>query len=266
VLGSLAVAPSNRRTALVDQLRSLLGEGGNYNRLLVSRGDIYLHFIGTRGETDLVCEAVSNRYLPTAAKMTPEREALLEERGFSSQRKRRNPVRRFTISGDTSLASIADEAFELLALAYGVGHDEPLTMELHLGDADTTANIPLLRSMKKLARLRDMPSRQSVYSGLLESDLLLLLDPSADPKDKEPHVVERLQGFPVYAVFSDWNALRLWEPRGWPYTLISGAQLVSMAAERKIGSLMINPKGDIGGELLMNELAALAAAVRRRAN
>jgi hypothetical protein len=39
-----------------------------------------------------------------------------------------------------------------------------------------------------------------------------------------------------------------------------------MAAERKIGSLMINPKGDIGGELLMNEIAALAAAVRRRAN
>jgi len=244
----------------------LLSEGGDYNRLLLSRGDVYLHFVGARGETDLACEAVSNRYLPTAAKMTPEREALLEQRGFSSQRKRRNPVRKITLGGDTTPESIADEAFELLALAYGVGDDEPLTMELHLGDADRTANVPLLRSMKKLARLRDMPSRQSVYSGLLESTLLLLLDPSAAPEDKEPHIVERLQGFPVYAVFSDWNALRLWEPRGWPYTLISGTQLLPMAADRKIGSLMINPKGDIGGELLMNEIAALAAAARRRTN
>ncbi len=260
------MAPSNRRTELVDQLRALLDEGGNYNRLLVSRGDIYLHFIGGRGEADLICEAVSNRYLPTAAKMTPERERLLEQRGFSSQRKRRNPVRRIAIGGDVSLESIADDSFDLLAQAYGVGRDEPLTMELHLGDADTTSNVELLRSMKKLARLRDMPSRQSVYSGLLESELLLLLDPAADPDDREPHIVERLQGYPVYAVFSDWNALRLWDPRGWPYTLISGAQLFPMAAERKIGSLMINPKGDIGGELLMNEIAALAAAVRRRAN
>ncbi len=260
------MAPSQRRSELVEQLRALLREGGNYNRLLVSAGDVYLHFIGARGENDLVVEAVSNRFLPAAAKMTPEREAVLDKRGFSSQRKRRNPVRRLTLGGDTTLESIADEAAEVLALAYGVGPDEALTMELHLGDADTTSNVPLLRSMKKLARLRDMPSRQNVYSGLLESDLLLLLDPSADPADNEPYIVERLQGFPVYAVFSDWNALRLWDPRGWPYTRITGAQLFPMAAERKIGSLMINPKGDIGGELLMNEIAALAAAVRRRAN
>jgi len=255
-----------RRTDLSDHLRALLREGGEYNRLLVDSGDIYLHFIGARGDAHLLCEAVSNRYLPASAKLTPQREALLSERGFSSQRKRRNPVRRLDAPDDRALEGIAAEALELLALAYGITADDPLRFELVLGDPDPTSNTPLLRSMKKLARLRDPPSRQNVYADLLGSELLLLLDPAADPAQREPHVVEQLQGFPVYAVFSDWSALRLWNPRGWPYVRISGPQLFILAAERKIGSLLINPKGDIGGELLMNEIAALAAAARRRVN
>ena len=259
------MASQQRHSELRDHLRALLEEGGDYNRLLVSAGDVYLHFIGGRGGDELVCEAVSNRYLPKAAKLTPEREALLADRGFSSQRKRRNPVRKFA-AAPGQLETIAAEAIELLRLAYGVDDAQALTFARHLGDREPLSNVPLLRSMKKLARLRDPASRQSVYLGLLESELLLLLDPDADPAEATPHVVEHLQGFPVYAVFSDWDALRLWEPKGWSYMRISGVQLFPLAADRKIGSLLINPKGDIGGELLMNEIAALAAAARRRAN
>ena len=266
MLAYAAVATDSRQSELLQHLKALLREGGNYNRLLVSCGPSYLHFIGRRGAQDLDCEAVCNRFLPDAAKLTPKREALLAGRGFGPQTKRRNPVRKLSVKDERELPAIADEALEILRLAYMISDDEALDFELHLGDQETTRNVPLLRSMKKLARLRDNPSRQTVYNGLLQSELLMPLKADADAALREPHTVEYLQGFPVYAAFSDWTALRLWEPRGWPYTRISGAELFLLAADRKAGSLMINPKGDIGGELLMNEIAALAEVARRRVN
>lgn len=266
MLACAAVATDSRQSELLQHLKALLCEGGNYNRLLVTSGPSYLHFIGGRGAQSLDCEAVCNRFLPAAAKLSPKREALLERHGFGPQAKRRNPVRKLSVKDEHELPAIADAALEILRVAYMIGDHEPLDFELHLGDQETTRNVPLLRCMKKLARLRDNPSRQSVYNGLLQSELLMPLDTDADPTLREPHTVEHLQGFPVYAAFSDWTALRLWEPRGWPYTRISGADLFLLAADRKAGSLMINPKGDIGGELLMNEIAALANVVRRHVN
>jgi hypothetical protein len=255
------VASVPRQQALVDHLRALVVEGGDYNRLIVSHGDVYVQFIGSRGGDSIDCEAVTNRFLPAAAQLTPKREQELTTRGFTTRRKRRNLVRKFTCSGPDAMPTIADETLEILARAYGVDADAQLRFDLLLGDPEPTANVELLRAMKKLARLRDMPSRQAVYRGLLASELLLVLDPDSDD---EPHVVEKLQGLPVYAAFTDWDALRLWEPRGWPYRVIAGHRLFPLADDRRIASLMINPRGDIGGELLMNEINGLAAAARRR--
>ncbi|MEZ4383749.1 MAG: SseB family protein [Nannocystaceae bacterium] len=250
-----------RQQALVDHLRALVEEGGDYNRLIVSHGEVYMQFSGRRGGDVLDCEAVTNRFLSAAAQLTPQRQAELTSRGYAGLRKRRNLVSKRRCDEAGALPALAAETLEILARAYGVDADAQLRFDLLLGDAEPTANVELLRAMKKLARLRDMPSRQGVYRGLLASDLLLILDPDGDD---EPHVVEHLQGLPVYAAFTDWDALRLWEPRGWPYRVISGAQLFPLAEERRIASLMINPRGDIGGELLMNEIRGLAAAARRR--
>ena len=266
MLALAAVATDPRHRELVQHLRRLIGEGGNYNRLLVSSGPNYLHFIGGRGAQSLDCEAVCNRFLPSAARLSPKREALLRQRGFGPQAKRRNPVRKLRVKHEDELPAIADEALEILRQAYMVTDDESLHFELQLGDQETIRNVPLLRAMKKLARLRDNASRRSVYNGLLKSELLMPLQNDTDPELREPHIVEELQGFPVYAGFTDWTSLRLWQPRGWSYARISGADLFLMAADRKAGSLMINPKGDIGGELLMNEIAALADVVRRHLN
>ena len=107
-----------------------------------------------------------------------------------------------------------------------------------------------------------------VHTGMGKASSTDVVSPWTSEKiaesDDAPHVVERLQGLPVYAAFTDWDALRLWEPRGWPYRVIAGHQLFPLADDQRIASLMINPRGDIGGELLMNELRGLAAAARRR--
>ena len=43
-----------------------------------------------------------------------------------------------------------------------------------------------------------------------------------------------------------------------------GARLVPLAVARRVGSLLINPKGNIGGELYINELQSIDEALRRR--
>jgi hypothetical protein len=78
--------------------------------------------------------------------------------------------------------------------------------------------------------------------------------------------VDRLGAFPVIAGFTDIDSLRLWQPKGWPFVAMSGARLVPLAVTRRVGSLLINPRGNVGGELYINELESIEGALRRRNN
>jgi hypothetical protein len=44
------------------------------------------------------------------------------------------------------------------------------------------------------------------------------------------------------------------------------ADLVPRAVARRVGSLLINPRGLVGGELYINELESLDGALKRRAS
>lgn len=238
------------RDRLLEHLRALADEGGDHNRVIVGDGDRYLLFLGARGDDTIEVEVAA----PLAS---------LTARGFTSQRGRRNPTRRHEgIAGDPArLAALADEALEIAGASLGLGA-EGLTLERRSGDRPPSRSPELIGAMKVLAKTREMSARQRVYHEVLRSTLLLAV---ADDDGDEPHIFEHLQGFPVIGVFTDWDALRLWEPRGWPVRALPGHQILPMARARRFGSLLINRGGDVGGELLMNEIAALADASTRYA-
>ncbi|MBK8266651.1 MAG: SseB family protein [Nannocystis sp.] len=248
---------------LVDQLHALLHSGGDGNRLLVEAGDHYLLYLRVPGRRELLCEAVANEHLPAAAKLTPAREAELTKRGYIARRGRRNPAKTLTQLDDRDLITHAEEARQIFATAFAAGPERPLRVELHLGEAEPTRNPELLRAMKVLAATREMEARQRVYHQLLSSELLLALAPEPE-RDPGPHIFEHLQGYPVIGAFTDWDALRLWQPKGWRYRVISGVQLFPLAQRGRYGSLLINRHGEIGGELLMNEIEAIARVAARR--
>lgn len=250
---------TSTRASLLDHLRALTREGGDHNHLILGSEGGYLLFVGARGEDVVECEVSVRGTSPSAA---------LARRGFTSQRGRRNPARRlegFQDEAPARLEGIADEALEIAAELLGAAPGS-LILERRLGDRPKARSPELVRAMKVLAMTREMPARQRVYHEVMRSTLLLALaGDDGDGDGDEPHVFEHLQGFPVIGVFTDWDALRLWEPRGWPVRELPGHVILPMARARKVGSLLINPKGDVGGELLMNEIAALAEASWRYA-
>lgn len=252
--------PTLTADALVHHLRQLTDAGGADNRLVVASRDYYMVFSGRHGETDLRIEAVTNEHLPRAAELTPGRRSVLTQHRFSERPGRSNVHRAATT---TDLPSLATEVLEIFAKAYGVDAGEPAEFDLHLGDPDPTRNPDLLRLMRVLSQRRDWDSRKMVYQALLAATMLLVVDPD---NDNEPLAAGTLGAFPSWAVFTDIDALRLWQPKGAPFKQIAIADLVPKTVDKRIGSLLINPKGNIGGELYMNELDSLYGALQRRAS
>lgn len=251
--------------ALVSHLEQLSTAGGADNRLVVASRDYYMVFHGKRGAPELMGEAVTNFYLPRAAELTTGRLGQLAARGYRERPNRNNLYRMLRPQGPGDLRSFAEEVLAVFAGAYGVEAGAAAEFELQLGDGEPLRNPELLRLMRLLSERRDWDTRRALYSALLDATLLVPIDPDAVTVD-EPLEVDRLGKFPVIAGFTDIASLRLWRPRGAPYRATPVRDLVPRAVERRVGSLLINPRGNVGGELYLNELESLDGALKRRAS
>lgn len=241
------------------------GPGGADNRLVVASRDYYMVFSGKRGEKTLLAEAVSNFYLPSAAALTPGRLAQLSARGFRERPNRNNLYRTVDPQDPAALRAFVDDVLEVFARAYGVEVGDAAEFELQLGDPEPVRNPDLIKLMRALSVRRDWDARRALYSALLGSTMLVPIDPEVQSHD-EPLEVDRLSNFPVIAAFTDIDSLRLWQPRGATYRAMAVSDLVPRAVARRVGSLLINPKGLVGGELYINELESLDGALKRRAS
>lgn len=253
------------RDRLVTSLQQLTTSGGADNRLVIVAGDYYIVIHGKRGAAELMCEAVSNFYLGGPAEITPARLRSLSDRGYAERSGKNNLFRDVRLTGADPLPRLADDLLALFAQIYGVDEGAAASFDLQLGDPEPTRNPDLLRAMKALAVRRDMDSRHRVYAAVMNGTFLMPTNPAGRTAD-EPLEVDRLGDFPVIAAFSEIDSLRLWQPRGWPFALIPGARLVPLAVGRRVGSLLLNPRGNIGGELYINELESIEGALRRRNN
>ncbi len=244
-------------------VHTLTTAGGDANRLRISHGDYYMLVFGEQGSTEVEVEVVANRFLPRPAHLTSGRLEVVTQKGFSATvRNRANLQRCYDLADQDAGGGLIGEVVDIFQRAFGCDDLGAATLDLQLQDRDPTKNPELLRAMKRLARLRDHSARQQVYRALLVADLLLLV---AD-ETHSPHKVEELSGFPVFAVFTDYTALRMWQPLGFRYHKIRGYDLFPRLAALGIGSLLINPKGNIGGELYRNEVDGLANAAARYRN
>ncbi len=247
-------------------LEALLESPARERRLVVAVGPVYLLSVARRGEDTIEQEAVSSASLPPELKLSSERGQLLRNLGFGKSSGRRNWKRRH---GPEQLAEIADQSVDILARVYGV--EGSPTIELIEDDSDHPENPTLLAAMRKVAKQRDEPTRHAMYSEMLNATFLAPMDPAVDDdaEDSEALLALEIQasGRPTLAAFTDWNSLRLWNPRGCDYAPIHGGDLFGLAMDRDVASLRINPEGDVGGELHRNEVEMLVHAVasfRRR--
>ncbi len=257
--------PALTAETLVQHLEQLSQSGGADNRLIVASRDYYMIFHGKRGAPELIGEAVSNFYLPRAAELTPGRLGQLSARGYRERPNRNNLYRSLKVQDGAELRTFADEVMDLFARAYGVEAGEAAEFDLQLGEPESLKNPEIIRLMRLLSEKRDWDTRRMLYTALLNATMLVPIDPDGAAVD-EPLEVDKLGKFPVIAAFTDIASLRLWNPRGVNYRSQAMSDLVPRAVVRRVGSLLINPRGLVGGELYINELESLDGALKRRAS
>ena len=106
--------------------------------------------------------------------------------------------------------------------------------------------------MRELSSKRTHPLRIQVYQQIITAQLILAITEVGKPR-----IIDTIAGLPSYGVFTDDSALRFWDPRGSEYQIFYGYDLFPFLQQHNPGSMFINPKGEIRGELYKNELHTL---------
>jgi hypothetical protein len=237
--------------SVIDALKALRSRGGSGNRLVLSIGPVWFVFSGALGQQAIRCEAAAKAWLPDTIPMGLEQTSQLRMAGFMRDGQPKLLARTFTETADEILAAV----LPLFDTVYGQS-GEP-TFELHLGDAQTIDNPRLMAAMRRVSKERSTAARQEVYRALIRSELLILVDDEGDMVR-----LGTLGNRPVFGIFSDWASLRHWDPRGHTFRASRGSPLFLGLAETDVGSILINPQGQVGGELYRNEILAIAEAIR----
>lgn len=128
------------------------------------------------------------------------------------------------------------------------------------------ANEELLELVRVLVRRKDMESRRQVYQAVVNGRFWLPLREAAG--DQLLPVVEGwpepFHGAPVWAVFTDLEALKDYRDNVQPAVVVTGVRLVQALHVYGVGALKINPSSKVGGELYGNEIETLANYLRAR--
>lgn len=258
---AISAAPSRER--LLDALEQLVSSRAPEARLVLQAGPVYLVWIARRGEPQLEQESISSTALPAAYKLSSERGQLLRDFGFAKRSGRRNWKRQHG-RDRASLVEVAEQTLDILARVYGAA--ETIVLSLQEDLRDHPQNPDLIAAMREVSKGWNEAKRRAMYSQMLNATFLvpldLELDPDAEGSDAFFIFETHESGRPTLGVFTDWAALRLWEPRGHEYWQIHGSQLFEMALERRPVTMRINPNGDIGGELYGHEIEMLVRAVK----
>lgn len=243
-----------------EYLRALLEEGGTGNRLLVSGKTGWAVFSGKKGERYVTGEVATNAHLSDEHKLDDAQIKTLRAAGFIPVSKHTRRLRQvFDLSEANKEAAVADQMSGLMERVYAL-KTENIRFQLHLGDGEDVDNPRLRKSMRKVSRVRSHAARMELYQEMINATFLLVVE---NPGSLKPRGVDKLGPWDVFAVFTDEDSMRSFDPRGVPVRRLYGHELFPLLMGTELGSLRINPDGDIGGELYRNEVETIANAVRR---
>lgn len=250
------------RARLLDALTRLADSRAPEARLILQSGPVYLVWVARRGADELDQEGIPSAALPPIHKLSSERAMILRELGFRKRGGRR-PWKRSHPREGAELERSVDETLDVLARVYATG--EPFDLTLREDEGEHPRNPELLAAMRAVSKGWDEELRRAMYTAMLNATFLVPLarelDDDAEGSEAFHDFETHESGRPTLGAFTDWDSLRMWEPRGHDYWSIHGGELFEMAHERQPISMRINPNGDVGGELYGHEVEMLVRAV-----
>jgi hypothetical protein len=245
--------------ALAPTLARLLTEGGSGNRLTLEGDRGFMVVSAARGGGVGRVQAAAMR---RGRDLSEEEAQRLYDLGFR-RRTAADPFEQsLPIYGEADRLVLGALLSTLMGDLY-LTHGAPLDARLHLGDAPTLVAQRLQEAMKRASEARDNASRQSLYWAFVRGRLLLALDaPAEELAGATPRSFKALTGYESAAVFTSWEESLRYDARGLDVVECGGRELLPLLLERGVGSLLVNPRGRLGGEFYRNELASMDEAMR----
>jgi hypothetical protein len=279
---------------LFELVEKLQTQGADHNQLLLSIGHGYCLIRGKKGSQSLEIELANGRAIKKMeASKNPQK---IKELGFRARKTAaENDKRELHFDQISLLHNWLTKLWQALPLLF-TGRNDFIFAKLFLGTHDHIDHESLIQGMRALSTERTWSARQKVYWRLARGEFLLALKPSLDfysllddpsfELDQEqieselmqqfqhkkqylmteldqmssqitPLICDFISGYQSIAIFSDYQQLKLFEPRGLPYLRITGSLLIYYFIKHKYASLLINPRGIVGGELYANEIASI---------
>lgn len=125
----LADAAEEIYTGLLDLTR----EGGPGNFMVLSAGDVYVQFAGSPGNPKVLCESISNEYLPEKLRMTKVGLEKLKKMGFVlGGEKIQNFSRTYEVTTEDHAQKLAKTAIKILKEVYRLKPVSELQIEVSL--------------------------------------------------------------------------------------------------------------------------------------
>ena len=200
----------------------------------------------------LLVEFASNTHLSENHRLTEEQLGLLRSHGYQPRRKGRSIGKMLTVQTANDKLALANELDHLIQECFS-----PTGFAAHFNEdaLPTIRNSELLGTMRQLSIKRTHELRLELYRKLLNATVIVALD-----GDGEPLVVDMIGAFPSFAVFTDAKSMLIYDSRGGNHRVDYGINIFPMLLDAGAGSVFINPKCDVRGELYQSELKTLSKA------
>ena len=253
-------------TTLTDDFNSLLSQllhtGTPFNRSVVKgdRGDIVIW--RDQETSSLTVNLASGRFLKE--RLSPQEAQKLYQLGFRQTTVARPWTCRFDESKTKNLEEISLILTSIFNQIYSP-QSSSFSSEIVSTPFPTEENPRLMKAMERLSKERNQSARQKLYWALSKANLLLALNqmpsdpasPSQEDLHANLHTVYFSKSYDSAIVFSDWESVLRYDFRGMHVYPLLGRKIVHLLVQRSIASLLINPRGQTGGELYKNELESI---------
>ena len=204
-----------------------------------------------------LCEIAGNTYLPKEHQLNQEQEEIIERHGYTKRRGDRTIGKIIPISTSEEREKIITELSTLFPKLYQEPFETAIPT-LHTDILSGVTNSNFTKTMRDLSQKRTHDLRLEIYRKFINATFLLAIN-----KDGSPREIEKLAQLSCFAVFTDDKSLRCWDPRGTLWKKMYGFEVINTIMKHNPGSLIINPRGNISGELYKNELQTLANATKK---
>ena len=229
-------------------------------RLLLKCSPFWMVFHSLDTPTRALCEISSNKYLPESSALTETQINRFDKLSFTKRRRERSLGKLVTLMENEQREQIAAETQYIFEDIFNIDSSN-VVFEFYPNARRGLQNKDLLRCMKVLSGTKQHSARISLYKSLLNSRLLVLMDPETPGI---PLPIEKLIHFDVYACFTDYSSARCFDPRVGELKEDYAYNIFKNLWNLNLGSLKLNPKGDIGGELYRSEIESLIQAIKSK--